>query len=244
MRGILTFHSIDDSGSAISVPPASFRRQIEWLVAEGVRVVPLGELPTLPQHARAISLTFDDGIANLATQAAPILAAHGMTATVFVVSKRVGKDNRWETRSRPGVPDLALLGWEELGLLASRGWTIGSHSRHHHRLPGCSDQQLDEELEGAADDVAAALGARPRWFAYPYGAVNPRVAARTAATYDLACTTDLRPVGESENPMLLPRIDAWYLRSWVRHRGWGSRGFRAVLEARRLLRAARAVILP
>ena len=48
MRAILTYHSIDDSGSPISVSPAAFRRQLEWLVAERVRVVPLSELSHLP----------------------------------------------------------------------------------------------------------------------------------------------------------------------------------------------------
>jgi peptidoglycan/xylan/chitin deacetylase (PgdA/CDA1 family) len=244
MRAILTYHSIDDSGSAISVPPALFRRQIEWLAAEGVRVVPLGDLLSFPERTRAVALTFDDGIANLATQAAPILETHGMTATVFVVSTRVGIDNQWAGGTRHRAPVLPLLGWGELGVLASRSWTVGSHSRHHHRLPGRSDTELDEELEGAADDVEAALGIRPRWFAYPFGAVDARVAARTAAAYDMACTTELRPVGGRENPVMLPRIDAWYLRSGVRRAGWGSPGFRAILEARRLLRAARAVVFP
>lgn len=246
MRAILTYHSIDDSGSAISVPPASFRQQIEWLATQGVRVVSLGELLTLPEHPDTVALAFDDGIANLATHAVPILGTQGMTATVFVVSKRVGKDNQWEGRgrSRHRAPILPLLGWEELGRLASHRWTIGSHSRNHLPLPGCTEQQLQEELEGAADDVAAALGTRPRWFAYPHGAVDARVAARTSAAYDLACTTDLRPIGAGENPVLLPRIDARYLGSWVRRSGWGSPSFRVIMQARRLTRAARRRFLP
>src|SRR6266508_2288219 len=106
MRAILTYHSIDDSGSAISVTAAGFRQHIEWLAAQDVRVVSLDELLTLPEHARAAALTFDDGIANLTTEALPILATHGMTATVFVVSQRVGTDNRWEGRPSHRVPVL------------------------------------------------------------------------------------------------------------------------------------------
>lgn len=243
MRAILTYHSIDDSGSPISVSPAAFRRQLEWLVAERVRVVPLSELSHLPVGSHAVALTFDDGIANLATEAAPLLEAHGMTATIFVVTGRVGLDNQWTTASRRRVPRLPLLGWDQLGRLSSRGWTIGSHSRHHHRLPACSDQQLEEELEGAAEDVAVALGVRPGWFAYPYGEVDTRVSARTAAVYEGACTTELRPLGNREIPARLPRIDACYLRSWGRAR-WGGPRFRALLSVRRFLRAARAVVSP
>jgi peptidoglycan/xylan/chitin deacetylase (PgdA/CDA1 family) len=243
MRAILTYHSIDDSGSAISVSPASFRHQMEWLIAEAVRVVSLGELLSLPQPARAAALTFDDGIANLATHAAPVLEQYGMTATVFVVSARVGKNNQWEAGSRHRVPLLPLLAWDELGGLAARGWIVGAHSRHHPWLPGCSDLELDEELEGAADDIAAGLGTRPQWFAYPYGEVDPRVAARTATAYEAACTADLRPLRGRENPVRLPRIDAYYLRSWVRRAGWGSPGFRAIMRARRIIRVARSAAL-
>ena len=38
---ILTYHSIDDSGSVISTPPSLFRRQMEFLAASGIRVTPL-----------------------------------------------------------------------------------------------------------------------------------------------------------------------------------------------------------
>jgi len=244
MRAILTYHSIDDSRSAISVTPLAFKQQIEWLARQEVRVVPLNVLLTLPDHTRAVALTFDDGIANVATLALPILAEHGITATVFVVSRQVGKDNRWEARSRHRAPLLPLLNWEQLGSLFSRGWTIGSHSRSHRHLPSCSAQQLDDEVEGAADDITAALGARPAWFAYPYGAVDGRVAARTALVYELACTTDLRALRTAEQPALLPRIDAWYLQAWVRKLGWGSPGFRAIVGARRLVRAASAALRP
>ena len=243
MRAILTYHSIDDSGSPISVSRAAFRRQLEWLAAERVQVVPLSELPLLPGGSRAVALTFDDGIANVATEAFPILDGNGMTATVFVVTRRVGMDNQWTTASRHRVPRLPLLGWEELGQLSRRGWTIGSHSRHHLRLPACSDQQLEEELKGAADDIVTSLGVRPGWFAYPYGELDARVSARTATAYEGACTTELRPLREGESLTRLPRIDAWYLRSWART-GWGGPGFRALLSVRRLLRAARAAVSP
>ena len=44
MRAILTWHSLDRSGSPISVPPEEFRRQVEWLTASGVRAVTVGKL--------------------------------------------------------------------------------------------------------------------------------------------------------------------------------------------------------
>ena len=64
MRAILTYHSIDPSGSPISVSPAAFRRHIEWLASGRVRVVRLEELMRLPAGEDAVALTFDDGFAK------------------------------------------------------------------------------------------------------------------------------------------------------------------------------------
>ena len=38
MRAILTYHSIDDSGSPISIAPADFRRHLDWLTSGRVPV--------------------------------------------------------------------------------------------------------------------------------------------------------------------------------------------------------------
>ena len=41
MRAILTYHSIDGSGSPVSVDEAAFRRHVDWLASGAVDVVPL-----------------------------------------------------------------------------------------------------------------------------------------------------------------------------------------------------------
>ena len=44
MRAILTYHTIDDSGSPISVSPAVFQTQVQWLAEGPVRVLSLEDL--------------------------------------------------------------------------------------------------------------------------------------------------------------------------------------------------------
>ena len=68
---ILTYHSIDDSGSVISVSPAQFRRHMQILTEKRIRVVPLRDVQATPG---AVALTFDDGYRNLVEHAAPVLA--------------------------------------------------------------------------------------------------------------------------------------------------------------------------
>jgi len=75
------------------LPREAFARQMAW-VARRYAVLPLEEAlaglaaGTLPD--RALALTFDDGYRNVRTVAGPVLAAHGLHATVFLVTDLVG----------------------------------------------------------------------------------------------------------------------------------------------------------
>ena len=86
---ILTYHSLDESGSVISMPPALFRAQMECLAESPSKVVPLAEICDRPG---AVAITFDDGFANFAEYAAPVLERLSLPATVFVVSGFCGGD--------------------------------------------------------------------------------------------------------------------------------------------------------
>lgn len=239
MRAILTYHSIDESGSIVSVTPESFRSHVAWLASGAVRVVSLTELASLGDDVDAVALTFDDALASVATQAAPVLSAHGLPATVFVVTGHVGADNRWNEASDPGIPALPILDWRALGRLQMHGFAVGGHTRHHRHLPRCGDAELIDELAGCADDIAAALGQRPTSFAYPYGDVDARVAAAAGNHFALCCTTAFQPWRTMDRPQLIPRLDAWYFGDASRLRSWGSASFRRSIAARHSLRRIR-----
>jgi len=51
MRAILTYHSIDESGSVISISEEVFREQIAWLARSHVRVVTLDTLMRMHSDA-------------------------------------------------------------------------------------------------------------------------------------------------------------------------------------------------
>ena len=93
MRAILTYHSIDPSGSPISIDQPTFARHVAWLASGAARVVDVGELLTLSDQDDAVAITFDDGFANLRDQAWPLLREHDWPATVFVVSDLAGTTN-------------------------------------------------------------------------------------------------------------------------------------------------------
>lgn len=247
MRAILTYHSIDASGSPISVSPEVFRAHCRFLASGRVRVLPLVSLLEDPAADDVVALTFDDGFANFATEAAPALEAHGLPSTVFVVSDHVGGSNDWGGRVSPHVPQLPLLGWDDLVSLQDRGVTLGAHTRRHRPLPQLRGDELLDEVQGGIDRIASAAGRRPAAFAYPFGAVDAVVAAVVRDACAWGCTTELRALGSQEDRALLPRLDMYYFRSPGQLEAWGTAAFRSRLwlrnQGRRLRRLATGTTL-
>lgn len=241
MRAILTYHSIDDSGSPVSVGASAFAAHVRFLASGAVRVVPLAELVALPEGEDAIAVTFDDGFANFAQSAWPLLRDHRLPVTLFVVSDHVGGTNAWGGRDVPGIPTLPLLPWDALERLAREGVTLGAHTRRHPDLRRLDDAALADELDGSLAAIAERTSLRPDSFAYPYGHVDERVARAVAERFRLACTTELRLLARGERRELLPRLDAFYLRKPGALERWGTPAFRRAIRLRALARRARAV---
>lgn len=242
MRAIITYHSLDESGSPISIPPAVFRSHADWFASGRVRVVGVSELLELSDSVDAVALTFDDGFVNFASHALPMLSERGLSATVFVVTSHVGRDNLWGGRGDPGIPVLPLLDWDAIGRLRESGITFGAHTRTHPHLPALSSDQVEDEMSSASSDMQRHLGERPRGFAYPYGALDARVSQTAARHYAWSCTTELRSLRREEPRELLPRLDAWYFKNPNRLHQWGSPEFRAWIWARRQGRRVRTVM--
>jgi peptidoglycan/xylan/chitin deacetylase (PgdA/CDA1 family) len=233
MRAILTYHSIDESGSPISVSPEAFRAHVAWLASGRVRVLPLDELTHGGDDGDAVALTFDDGFRNFAEIAAPVLAELALPATVFVVPEHVGGHNDWGGGA-PGtvIPSLPLMGWEALGAVVAAGVTLGAHTRRHRDLTQVRGAALEDEVAGCVEHIAAELGVRPVTFAYPYGAVDVTSATVVRDVFELACTTELRALRRDDDRALLPRLDMFYFRDEGQLESWGSSAFKRRLWLR------------
>ncbi|MEP7367853.1 MAG: polysaccharide deacetylase family protein [Acidobacteriota bacterium] len=208
---ILTFHSIDTSGSVISFDPALFRARMEALAQNGPPVVPLLECLRRPG---TVALTFDDGFANFATGAWPVLRSLGLPATLFVVSGSVGTRNDWKQPSAE-IPDLPLLDWPQLRELAREGLELGAHSHTHPDLTAIEPRQLAEEFELPLRLIEERAGTKPKAFAYPYGQVNAGARAQAARLYQAACGTVMGYWSGETDAHATPRLDAYYLQGAV-----------------------------
>ncbi len=240
-RAILTYHSLDDSGSPISLRPAAFERHLDWMVASDTRIEALEDLDREPEGA-TLALTFDDGFANFATEAWPRLKERSLPVTLFVVAGLVGGDNRWGGRETPGIPTLPLLGWDQLGRMAEEGLRLGCHSMTHPDMRGLSPRALEEETAGAAALIEERTGVRPTSFCYPFGHVDDGARAAAGQVFDRAVTTRFALLGAADDRLARPRIDAWYFARPGLLENFGSSRFRNFVARRRVLRSLRGLL--
>jgi peptidoglycan/xylan/chitin deacetylase (PgdA/CDA1 family) len=204
---ILTYHSLDDSGSVISASPNLFCRQMEFLASSPVPVVPLDEVLFRPN---CIAITFDDGFRNFLDYALPVLERLRLPATVFVVSGYCGGRNNWPSQPT-GAPDLTLMDWQDLASLPP--WiSIGAHTVTHPHLTALTETECKMELRDCQNQIEQHLGRPVRSLAYPYGSRSVKVMTMAEQYYDHAVSTSLRFLSSKSCALDLPRIDAYYLR--------------------------------
>ncbi|WP_116026661.1 polysaccharide deacetylase family protein [Thermomonospora umbrina] len=186
---ILMYHSVDrvaEDPYRLTVPPELFERQMDWLRRNGMRGVSIRELRRAWHAGRArglVGLTFDDGYADFATRAAPVLLRRGFTATVFVVAGEIGGGNAWDDG-----PRRALMTEDQIRCVAHTGMEIGSHGLRHVALPDVDAEDLETELVRSRSILEDVSGGPVTGFAYPYGRVARREADAVRKTgYEYGC---------------------------------------------------------
>jgi peptidoglycan/xylan/chitin deacetylase (PgdA/CDA1 family) len=226
MRAILTYHSIDETGSVISIDERTFRRHVAWLASSVIPIVPLDRLVDVPVDNDAIAITFDDGLESFASIAAPLLLDHGLPVTLFVVTGAVGGTNVWAGGGDAGIPVTRLLDWDELGRLADAGVTLGAHTCSHPRLERLSATDAEREIIESRSRLERELGLSATTFAYPYGSVGASARDVVARAFRYGVTTRLATLSSSEDVAQLPRLDTYYFRAPGTLESWGTRRFR------------------
>ncbi len=129
---VLMYHYIrwnpdprDRAGFALSVTPAAFHEQMDYLARNHFNVIPLSRAvaairteSSLPP--RPIVLTFDDGYADFFTSAVPEMRRYGFTGTDYVIPNRVGRGS--------------FMTWSQVIASDRLGFTIGAHTMNHVAL--------------------------------------------------------------------------------------------------------------
>ena len=194
-----------------------FVRQMTTLAKRGWRTLTIEQYqqaasPYLFPVSRLFSdgkdflLTFDDGHASLADNAYPVLADLGFTATTFLVTDYVGRDNSWDVPY--AFRRLPQLDWRTIEAWRIRGFDFGSHSGTHRRLTWLRDEVIVDELTRSRQMLVDRLGPSAGLsIAYPFGAASDR-------TVELARKVEfgLGFAGaweRSTDPLRLPRLPVY-----------------------------------
>jgi peptidoglycan/xylan/chitin deacetylase (PgdA/CDA1 family) len=212
---ILMYHQVAPPSAtgvkpSLLVTPRAFAAQMRLLHALGHRTLRLAEMVGLLEAGTALPrrrfvLTFDDGFVGVLRYAAPLLTRLGFTATVFVPTRLTGTCQALD--GGPDSPQKALMSWDELRTIRTMGCEIGAHTRTHPHLTRLSPEQIEAEIAGSRDDLAAALGEAPALFAYPYGEWSAPVAeAVRRAGFVAACATQFGRAAIDSPRYGLPRI--------------------------------------
>jgi peptidoglycan/xylan/chitin deacetylase (PgdA/CDA1 family) len=127
---------------------------------------------------RYVALTFDDGFESFNRHVMPVLRQKQIPATVFVVTRDIGKRPGWIADGKRRGANERLMGEEDLRALLREGIvSVGSHSVSHAPLRGSalSADEIQFELGGSKQDLEERLGQEIALFALPYGAYDERV---------------------------------------------------------------------
>jgi peptidoglycan/xylan/chitin deacetylase (PgdA/CDA1 family) len=206
---VLAYHSVDDTGSTLSVRREELREHLEILRDNGWRSLSAAQyLRRLENNAadgREVLLTFDDAYENFYHEAAPLLLEHSCVATVFVPTDFIGSPPEWFRRDRAEIArflgtlgftgdELAavdrmtsaaaerrLMSVTQISELLSSGFDFHSHSAGHHFLTTLPDEALEKDLRRSRQCMRQLFGVEADLLCYPYGVSDQRI-ARVAET--------------------------------------------------------------
>ena len=240
---ILTYHSIDDSCSVISISPDKFRSQMYYLRDNNFNVISLQDIVTclrkkIPFPPRSIAITFDDGLKNFYKVAYPILNNLGFTAIVFLVPGYCGKNNKWEGQPE-GIPVLDILDWEEVREMAGNGVEFGAHTMNHADLLKLSIEQAREEIVSSKQVIEKNLEKDVQFFAYPYGGLNNEIKGIVKKHFSGAASVNMDFVSLKSDVYTLPRIDMYYFSNNNLFKYIGTPIFSVYVTFRSILRSIR-----
>ncbi|HLI55904.1 MAG TPA: polysaccharide deacetylase family protein [Actinomycetota bacterium] len=172
---ILLYHGVSDDCSAeiarFTVAPSTFDAQLrqlaeagyETLTVSAFRPALLGATERLP--ARPLLITFDDGFANFATDALPMLQRYGFAATLYATTGFIGAGPA-AGRNRYGDP---MLTWSELAAVSAAGVEVGAHTHDHPMLDTLPHAKARQEITRSKELIEQHLQAPVGSFAYPHG---------------------------------------------------------------------------
>lgn len=169
---VLTYHSVSDGETPISVSTDDFRKQMDFLKKSGRDVISIREYLDGKQ---GILITFDDAFKDVYTNALPILKENDFPAVIFVNSSLVGGVASFATLERDRSRLICSI--DDLRQLANNKVAIANHSHSHKQLSGLAQEEVLSEYEKTFSFIKNNFvkNSYPDVFVFPKGAKNEQV---------------------------------------------------------------------
>ena len=217
---VLTYHHIlrDEENTrfrhtSTTTSVRAFSNQMTWLRDRGYATLTMYQLEDYVRNranlpARAVVITFDDGLKSVSRYAYPVLKQYGMKATAFVISSRIKRHpQKWDPKS------LQFMSLSELNGIRDV-FDFQSHTHFLHRVDGYHRPiLLSRSYHNILFDLQRSRRALAQfnphvfYLSWPFGGYNATaVKAANDAGFHLAVTTVKGKVKPGDNPMLLKRL--------------------------------------
>lgn len=217
---VLTYHHIlrDEENTrfrhtSTTTSVRAFSNQMTWLRDRGYSTLTMAQLEGYVRNnmnlpARAVVITFDDGLKSVSRYAYPVLKQYGMKATAFIISSRIKvRPQKWDPKSLQFMSISELNGIRDV-------FDFQSHTHFLHRVDGYHRPiLLSRSHHNILFDFARSRRAltpfnpQALYLSYPFGGYNATaVKAAEEAGFHLAVTTVKGKVKPGDNPFLLKRL--------------------------------------
>ena len=121
-----------------------------------------------------ITITFDDGYEGVFSFARQILNESSIKRKiVFPIVDYIGKYNIWDTSFY--FNKYKHLTTDQIKILVSEGWEIGSHTCKHKYLGRLNSNEIFKELVVSKDKLENIINTEVKSFAPPYGIIDKEI---------------------------------------------------------------------
>jgi peptidoglycan/xylan/chitin deacetylase (PgdA/CDA1 family) len=138
------------------------------------------------------AITFDDGWRDNYDVAFPLLQRYGATATVFLVTSWIGRDD--------------MLDADRIARMESSGIAFGSHTVTHALLGQVDRQTMQSELADSRTALDRFVQRPSRWFCFPKGSHTREACDLVRQFYDGAVTVRRGWVDRKDDRFTLKRV--------------------------------------
>lgn len=157
----------------------------------------------------AISYTFDDGLVEHYTLAAPQLERRGLRGTFFINGSKINESSK-------NPADTTRLNWSQVKEMANNGHEISNHGWAHKNFAKFPIEEIKEDIYKNDSAIFACNGIVPRTFAYPNN--NKKKEGRRIAVKNRVGTrTEQRSIGRKATSEVMEN----WVNSLIETKAWG-----------------------